>query len=47
MSFRPKKIAFIGTKGVPATWGGIEKYVEESGFLISPFVGFVDDEDAG
>jgi glycosyltransferase involved in cell wall biosynthesis len=24
-------IAFIGTKGIPAKWGGIEKYVEEVG----------------
>lgn len=25
------KIAMIGTKGIPANWGGIEKYVEEIG----------------
>jgi glycosyltransferase involved in cell wall biosynthesis len=25
------KIAMLGTKGIPATWGGIEKYVEEIG----------------
>ena len=25
------KIAFVGTKGVPAKWGGIEKYIEEIG----------------
>ena len=25
------RIAFIGTKGVPAVWGGIEKYIEELG----------------
>lgn len=25
------KIAMIGTKGIPAKWGGIEKYVEEIG----------------
>ena len=26
---RKMKIAFIGTKGIPAKWGGIEKYIEE------------------
>lgn len=25
------RIAFIGTKGLPAKWGGIEKYIEELG----------------
>lgn len=25
------KIAFMGTKGLPAKWGGIEKYIEELG----------------
>jgi glycosyltransferase involved in cell wall biosynthesis len=28
---RKLKIAFIGTKGVPAKWGGIEKYIEKVG----------------
>lgn len=29
---KPKlNIAFIGTKGIPAKWGGIEKYIEEIG----------------
>ena len=23
------KIALLGTKGIPAKWGGIEKYIEE------------------
>ena len=23
------KIAMLGTKGIPATWGGIERHVEE------------------
>ena len=30
-SDNPIRIAFIGTKGVPAVWGGIEKYIEELG----------------
>ena len=30
-SINPIRIAFIGTKGIPAVWGGIEKYVEELG----------------
>jgi len=25
------KIAMVGTKGIPAKWGGIEKYIEETG----------------
>lgn len=29
------KIAFIGLKGIPANWGGIEKYVEEIGKRLS------------
>ena len=28
---RKLNIAFIGTKGIPAKWGGIEKYVQEIG----------------
>jgi glycosyltransferase involved in cell wall biosynthesis len=28
---RKLKIAFLGTKGLPAKWGGIEKYIEEIG----------------
>jgi glycosyltransferase involved in cell wall biosynthesis len=28
---RKLRIAFIGTKGLPAKWGGIEKYIEEIG----------------
>jgi glycosyltransferase involved in cell wall biosynthesis len=28
---RKIKIAYIGTKGIPAKWGGIEKYIEEVG----------------
>ena len=28
---RKLSIAFIGTKGLPAKWGGIEKYIEEIG----------------
>ncbi len=28
---RKIKIAFIGSKGIPAKWGGIEKYIEEIG----------------
>ena len=28
---RKIKIAYIGTKGIPAKWGGMEKYIEEVG----------------
>jgi glycosyltransferase involved in cell wall biosynthesis len=28
---KPLNIAMIGTKGIPAQWGGIEKYIEETG----------------
>jgi glycosyltransferase involved in cell wall biosynthesis len=31
MAHKKINIAFIGTKGIPAKWGGIEKYVEEIG----------------
>ncbi len=31
MTKRKIKIAYIGTKGIPAKWGGIEKYIEEVG----------------
>ena len=29
------RIAMIGTKGIPARWGGIEKYVEETGSRLA------------
>ncbi len=35
MSSRPLTIAMVGTKGVPATFGGIEKHVEELGVRLA------------
>ena len=29
------RIAMIGTKGIPARWGGIEKYIEETGSRLA------------
>ena len=29
------RIAMLGTKGIPAKWGGIEKYIEEVGKLLA------------
>jgi len=31
---RPLRIAMIGSRGVPARWGGIERHVEELGALL-------------
>lgn len=32
---RPLRIAMIGSRGVPATWGGIERHVEELGARLA------------
>jgi glycosyltransferase involved in cell wall biosynthesis len=32
---RPLRIAMIGSRGVPARWGGIERHVEELGALLA------------
>lgn len=34
-SSRPLRIAMIGQRGVPATWGGIERHVEELGARLA------------
>ncbi|UCH21521.1 MAG: glycosyltransferase family 4 protein [Deltaproteobacteria bacterium] len=31
----PMRIAMVGTKGIPAKWGGIEKYIEEVGKILA------------
>jgi glycosyltransferase involved in cell wall biosynthesis len=35
MTTKPLRIAMIGSRGVPATWGGIERHVEELGARLA------------
>jgi glycosyltransferase involved in cell wall biosynthesis len=34
-ALRPLRIAMIGSRGIPARWGGIERHVEELGALLA------------